>query len=326
MDAKNLPGSLKVAILIQSMGPHAAGEILNSLGEEERGMIRAHLSQMGAISPDLVEKVAKEFTELAESLRNRNTANVNPANAKDKNTEEATSSDSGRSGLRSLQSLEPDEVLELIREEHPQTIAVIIVHLKPESASAVLGKLPDEIKVDVAMRIANLDKVVSGMVEEIDRVFEDILKSKETSTTHKTGGVSRLAEILNHLNEVSGELILNQIEESNPELAAQIKQKMFVFEDLVLVDDRGLQKMLRRIESKDLAVALKGASDQAKQKIFRNMSIRAAEMLKEEMDTSGAVRMKEVEDARQNITRIIQDMERKGDLIISGRRGEEFVA
>jgi flagellar motor switch protein FliG len=321
MDARNLPGSLKVAILIQSMGARAAGEILNCLDEAEKAKIGVHLAELGSISPDLVEKVAKEFTELAESLRTRNAVNTRPAHAK---TPEGPGPD--RPGLRSLQSLDPDEVFELIREEHPQTIAVIVVHLKPESASAVLRKLPDEVKTDVALRIANLDKVVSGMVEEIDRVFEDILKGKETSTTHKTEGVCRLAEILNHLDEESGELILAQIEENDPELATQIKQKMFVFEDLVLVDDRGLQKMLRQVDSKDLAIALKGAPDTAKQKIFRNMSSRASEMLKEEMEASGAVRVKEVEDARQNITRIIQDMERKGELIISGRRGEEFVA
>jgi flagellar motor switch protein FliG len=203
---------------------------------------------------------------------------------------------------------------------------LIIVHLKPNLASEVLGRLPDEIKADVALRIANLDKVVSGMVEEIDKVFQDILQNKEQSVTQEAGGVERLAEILNQIDTASAEQIIDEIEEMDPDLADEIKANMFVFEDIVLVDDKGLQQVLRAVESQELAMALKAATDEVKEKIFSNMSERAAEILKEEMEVSGAVRMKDVTDAQQKITRIIQEMERKGELIISGRGGEEFVA
>ncbi len=171
-----------------------------------------------------------------------------------------------------------------------------------------------------------MDKIVGSMVDEVNRVFLELLRNKKSSTATFKGGIDRLAEILNQSDEISSELILNEIEEANPELAAQIKQKMFVFEDLVLVDDRGFQKLLRRVETKELAVALKAASDEVKQKVFKNMSERAAEMLREEMETLGPVRMKEVSDAQQAITAIIQEMEAKGELIISGRRGEEIVS
>jgi len=157
-------------------------------------------------------------------------------------------------------------------------------------------------------------------------VFKDILKNKKTSVASVGGGVDRLAEILNQADEISSELILNEIEEAQPELAAQIKQKMFIFEDLVLVDDRGFQKLLRRVETKELAVALKAASEEVKQKVYKNMSERASEMLREEMETLGPVRMKEVSDAQQAITAIIQEMEAKGELIISGRRGEQIIS
>jgi flagellar motor switch protein FliG len=164
------------------------------------------------------------------------------------------------------------------------------------------------------------------MVDDVNEIFKDILKNKKTSAASVSGGVDRLAEILNQADEISSELILNEIEEANAELAAQIKQKMFVFEDLVLVDDRGFQKLLRRVETKELAVALKAASEEVKSKVYRNMSERAAEMLKEEMETLGPVRMKEVSDAQQTITAIIQEMEAKGEVIVGGRRGEQIIS
>jgi flagellar motor switch protein FliG len=202
---------------------------------------------------------------------------------------------------------------------------LILVNLKASVASDILGMLSEEIKADVAFRIANLDKVISGMVEEIDKVFEEILKNKDQSAIQEAGGVGRLAEILNQIDGGSVEQIIDEIEENDPDLADEIKQMMFVFEDVVLVDDKGLQKVLRNVESQELAIALKAASEDVKTKIFKNMSERAAEILKEEMEVSGAVRMKDVTDAQQKVTRIIQEMERKGELIISGRGGEEFI-
>jgi flagellar motor switch protein FliG len=198
------------------------------------------------------------------------------------------------------------------------------VHLKPNVASDILSHLSDDIKSDVAFRIANLDKVLSGMVDEVDKIFEEILKNKD-HVAQEAGGVERLAEILNAIDGSTAEQIIDEIEEEDPDLADEIKQMMFVFDDIVLVDDKGLQKVLRSVETQELAIALKASTEEVKQKIFRNMSERAAEILKEEMDVSGAVRMKDVTDAQQKITRIIQDMERKGELIISGRGGEEFI-
>jgi flagellar motor switch protein FliG len=158
-------------------------------------------------------------------------------------------------------SIPPDALIQLIQNEHPQTIALIIAHLQPHIASETMALLPDELKPDVAYRIANLDKVASGMLEEIDRVFEEILSNKETSTSQKAGGVPRLAEILNMIDGTSAEQIIEEIEENDPDLAEEIRQNMFVFDDIVLVDDRGLQKVLRSVESQELAVALKASTD-----------------------------------------------------------------
>jgi flagellar motor switch protein FliG len=232
----------------------------------------------------------------------------------------------GGSNLAAITKLDPERLFKLVENEHPQTIAIILVHAKTETASDVMSRLPDEVKTDVALRIAKLTKVNSGMVDEINRVIESILSNKESSETHDTGGVDRLAEILNLADEMSSELIMGEIEEQDPELAAQIKQKMFVFEDIVLVDDKGFQKLLRKVETSELAVALKAASDEVKEKVFHNMSARAGDMLREEIADMGPVRMNDVSAAQQKITGLIQDMEFKGELIISGRRGEALVA
>jgi flagellar motor switch protein FliG len=229
------------------------------------------------------------------------------------------------SDLSALRALEPDHLLELVREEHPQTIAMILVHVNPEVASVVLASLPDQIKADVGRRIATLDKVGAGMLDEIGKIFADVLRENEDSMSHVKGGAGLMADILNQIDAMSGEVILDEIEEFDPELAAQIKQRMFTFEDLILVDNKGLQKVLRKVESKELAISLKAASDEVKQKIFSNMSERAAQMVNEEIEMLGAVRMKDVEDAQHAITRIIQEMEDQGEVVISGRKGEQLI-
>jgi flagellar motor switch protein FliG len=325
MNMRQLSGSVKVAILTNAIGAKATAPILERLGEEERQLIYKLQSKLGAVPQDLVDKVAKEFLETAGGpLINFDSKE----SKKDEEEKEAASKKKNKNTIKSLETIQeiaPNQLLQLIKDEHPQTIAIILVHLKPATASDILSMLEEELKSDVAFRIANLDKVMSGMIDEINKVFEEILSNKDQSTTQEAGGVSRLAEILNSIDGGTAEQIIDDIEENDPDLADEIKQMMFVFEDLVLVDDKGLQKVLRSVESQELAVALKAASEEVKEKIFKNMSERAAEILKEEMEVSGAVRMKDVTDAQQKITRIVQEMERKGEVVISGRGGEEFI-
>jgi len=324
MDTKQLTGSVKVAILIKAVGLDAARSLLSRFSEPDRQMIMRLQSRLGSIPPALMERVAREFIEttgmpmqLASLEAAAKAAAAEPVKESKKGPQQST--------IEAIQDIEPNQLIQLIKDEHPQTIALILVHLDPGVASDILGRLPDQLKPDVALRIANLDKVVAGMVKEIDKVFEEILKNKDHISTQEAGGVARLAEILNQIDGSTVEQIIDEIEENDPDLAEEIKQMMFVFEDIVLVDDKGLQKVLRSLESQELAVALKAASEDVKQKIFRNMSQRATEILKEEIEVTGAVRMKDVTDAQQKVTRIIQDMERKGELIISGRGGEEFI-
>jgi len=323
MDPNDVSGPLKVAILIQALGEPSSREVLSNMSEEERMLIQGQMDKLGSISPALIDSVIEEFAQLLESPRPENLKGL-PGPGGPINEADGKSTES--SNLRTLRALDAERLFELIKEEHPQTLALVLVHVKSQVASAVISMLDDDIKIDVSLRIASMDKVIAGMIDEIDKVFEDILKNPDSAVTHKTDGVDCLAEILNQSDDVSREQILNEIEENDPQMAVIIKQKMFVFEDLVKVDDRGLQKVLRQVETRELSIALKGASEEVREKVFGNMSQRASEMLREEIDAVGAVRIKEVEDSQNAITKVIQDLEKKGEVVVSGRGGEEYIA
>jgi flagellar motor switch protein FliG len=302
METGKLSGSLKAAILIHALGRQAASRIINRLTDSEKKVVNRHLTQMGSLSPDVVERVAKEFTALAQRVKSsRKKMLVGPYDAQH-GTREPAALSSDFSGLRAILSLNADEVFDLVKDEHPQTIAIILIHLDIAVASDVLSKLTDEIKTDVAMRITSLDKVNTSMVEEINDVFKGILKNKKTVVANVSDGIDRLAEMLNQADKITSELILNEIEESD-----------------------GFQKFLRKVETTELAIALKAASEEVKEKVYKNMSERAGLMLREEMEDMGPVRMKEVLDSQEKITTIIQEMEARGEIIISGRRGEEII-
>ena len=314
MDSKDIAGPVKAAILIHALGKPMSDRLLRQLSASEKERIQDHLSQIQTISPQVVEQVAREFAAVVKRHKSKQGPSV------------AADSNAAASGLAAINALGPEEIYDLIKDEQPQTIAIILVHLKTGTASDVISKLPDEIKTEVAMRVVNMDKVTAEIVDEVNTVLQDILKTKQNSVSNVSGGVDRLAEILNKTDEISSELILSELEEADMEMASQVKQRMFVFEDILLVDDRGVQKLLRKVETMELAIALKAASEEVKEKIFKNMSERAGEMLKEEIEDMGPVRMKEVTDSQQNITNIIQEMETKGELIIAGRRGDDIVA
>ncbi|MGD9135716.1 MAG: flagellar motor switch protein FliG [Desulfobacterales bacterium] len=326
IDYNQLTGPLKAAILIRTLDKAVADRILNSLTDEERQVVYRQLGQMGTVSSEITAQVVKEFADITAGRAHQRQLVSPPISSLSlKAGTDNGSPSAAPEGLEAISSLSAEEITNLIKDEHPQTIAIILLHLKTPVASDVIANLPDDIKTDVSVRVVTLEKVNADIVEEVNEVFKDILKNKKSAMANIRGGVDRLAEILNQTDEISSELILSEIEETDAEMAAQIKQKMFVFEDLVLIDDRGFQKLLRKIETVELATALKAAPDEVKDKVFRNMSERAGTMLQEEVEDLGPVRMTEVADAQQAITAIIQEMEVKGEIIISGRRGEEII-
>ena len=319
MDPSALPGPLKVAILVQTLGEEPLQGVLSKLSATERSEISRYCSEMGVVPKELAEAVTMEFTNLIDRKEKSRTGPEGSRADRDPESSQIP-------GIRKLQSLEPGQLLELFGNEHPQTLAAIVMHLRTELGGKVLAGLSEEIRADVALRIATLGKIPTVVIEQIGEMVEDVVRRRERPTSDFQGGVRTLAELLNKVDRETGKSILAEISTSDPEMAQQVEREMFVFEDIVLVDDQGLQKVLRRLETRELAVALKATSETVREKIFRNMSERAAEILREEIEAVGAVRMKEVEDARRNVTTIVAELEANGDLIIAGRGGDELVA
>ena len=323
MNTKNLSGSVKVAVLVKSFGKDACSKLISTLSDAEKEKINTLVNEMGDIQPELAEKVAQEFTGMKEKENAGKNEKQHKENEKDRKEKEAIRA--SEKNLHTIKSMNAEQLVCMVKDEHPQTIAIVIAHVDQNMASEVIMNLPDEIKSDVAYRIAKLKKIVPGMLGEINAVFEDSLKGSNGDVMKDADGIGLLAGLLNQIDGTIGGMILEELQETDNEMVEQIKQMMFVFDDLVLVDDKGMQGVLRSVETQELALALKAAAEDVKEKVFKNMSDRASEMLKEEIDSLGAVRMKDVSDAQQSITNIVQDKESKGELVISGRGGDDFV-
>ena len=326
MDPRKLAGPLKVAMLINSLDEKASQAVLATLSLSEQEKIKRLMPQVDTIPIEVIDKVAKEFIEQARG------GETVAAVEKDGNgsgsgsgTPAKTSSQrsSGRLGI--AQFMDPDQLVQLFQEEHPQTLALILSYLDSDVAGEVLASLPPDNRVDVAIRIAKLGKVNPWILDEIEAYLATSDKERIPAPPQAVGGLSQLAEILKRLDDDIAETIMEHIESNDDDLADGISQMLFVFDDIVMVDDKGMQQVLRNVETQDLALALKAASDETQEKIFKNMSSRASAMLTEEIESMGPVRMADVTKAQQKITQVVQEMEKKGELIILGQGGEEFV-
>jgi flagellar motor switch protein FliG len=324
MDPRKLAGPLKVAMLINSLDEKASQAVLGALSLSEQEKIRRLMPQVDAIPVEMVDKVAQEFIEQARGGEKESGGKkkVNESGSK------AAAGTPGQSALGRLgiaQFMDPDQLVQLLQEEHPQTLALILSHLSSDVASDVLAQLPADYRADIAFRIAKLGKVNPWILDEIEAYLASSDKQRIPASSQAVGGLGQLAEILKRLDDDVADTIMEHIESNDDDLAQGINRMLFVFDDIVLVDDKGMQQVLRNVETQDLAVALKAASEEAKDKIFKNMSSRASAMLTEEIESMGPVRMADVTQAQQKITSVIQEMEKKGELIIQGLGGEEFI-
>jgi len=228
-----------------------------------------------------------------------------------------------------LKKADPAQICGFIQDEHPQTVALILAHLDAQMSSVILSGLPREIQADVVVRIATMDRTPPEIVREVERVLERKMASVFSQGFTFAGGVKECAEILNRIERGTEKSIMADLEERDPELADEISRLMFTFDDLVYVDDTGIQKALREIDSKDLALALKATSEDVRDKILHNMSERAREMINEEIEFMGPVRLRNVEEAQQRIVGVIRQLEEAGELLIEGRGGaseDEIIA
>lgn len=229
------------------------------------------------------------------------------------------------SGFNLLKGIDPKQLVNYIQNEHPQTIALIMTQLAPQQAAQVMAEFPPELQSEVATRIATMEKISPEVLKDIESTLDMHFSGSVFRDSKQSGGAKSLADILNLVESSAEKHILQSLEAENPDLAAEIKNMMFVFEDIVLLDDRSVQRLLKEVETKDVAIALKAASDDVKNKIFSNVSERVSMMIKEEIEFMGPMRLSDVEAAQQRIVESIRRLEEEGQIIISGRGGKEDV-
>ncbi|MBF0525794.1 MAG: flagellar motor switch protein FliG [Deltaproteobacteria bacterium] len=331
--AKDLNNVEKAALLLGALGDDAAAIILRSLSPSEIKKVTFQMSKMEEVPTIVVDEVIDEFLALVKTgtgVVSLGAGFVRDllTKALDTDADEyikrlgETETEMDLSSLEALSGLDPKMLTDFTKNEHPQTIALILAHIDPDQAAGVLQNLPKNLQVDVITRIANLDRIPPGIIYEIAEALKDEIATLG-SVGRKVGGVQPVAEILNRVDKATETSVLSMIEETSPELAEQVRDLMFTFEDLSAIDDRGIQMVLREVSNKELAVALRSAGEEVKNKIFKNLSERAAEMLKEDIDAMGPVRLSDVEKAQQGIVRIASRLSEEGKIALAGRGGEE---
>jgi flagellar motor switch protein FliG len=325
---KKLSGVEKVAAFLSLIGEEAATQIFKHLDPLELARVVPMMARV-KLAPDAAHDVLKDFFEKTGSANiSVDEEYINKILVKAFGEEHAKKLmdkiESGASAFDILRWLDSSAIANMLSREHPQTIAIILAYLEPTQAADVLSRLPEHIKIDVSLRIASLDQISPSILGEL----EDVLQSQLQSYTRgrKIGGIRTVAEILNQMDRATEDLILKNIEEKDQILADEIKKLMFTFDDLIHIDDRGIQMVLKEITTDDLSLALKMASEELKQKIFKNMSQRAVAILKEEMETKGAVKVSDVEKAQMNIVRVARRLEEEGKIVIGGKGGEEVIS
>mgnify|MGYP000321372764 CR=1 FL=1 len=328
---KELTGRQKAAIFLVTIGSEVSAEIFKHLREDEIETLTFEIARLETIDAEDRDKVLAEFQELMMAQDFITTGGIDYAREL---LEKALGSQKAVDIINRLTSslqvrpfdfirrTDPTHLLNFIQQEHPQTIALILAYLEPQKASIILSSLPHEIQSDVAKRIATMDRTSPEVLREVERVLEKKLSTLSSEDYTSAGGVESIVDILNLVDRSTEKSIIESLEEEDPELAEEIKKRMFVFEDIVMLDDRAIQKVLREVDTAELAKALKAVDSEVQDKIFRNMSKRAATLLKEDMEYMGPIRMKDVEEAQQKIVAIIRKLEEQGEIVVA-RGGED---
>jgi len=320
---KKLKGPEKAAIFLLSLGEELAAQLIKELSPEEIKRLSNYMNKV-EVSPELFKKVNKEIKQkLSLPIEGKDfIKNVISKALGEKEAEYILGEESDF--LKKINETNPDILVNFLRHESPQTIAFILSYLKPEKASTILANLPNGVKSEVILRMAQLDTVSVDVIKSINEALEEEIFKKGISDVRQVGGLEKVIMILNRIEHSTQQSILEKIEKTNPDLASEIKKKMFVFDDLVNIEDRGMQMLLKHIKMEVLVMALKTASDALKDKIFKNVSERVSEMIKEELEIMGPVRLSEVEKAQQTIIETAKLLENEGKLVIP-KKGEEIL-
>ncbi len=326
-----LTGRQKAAIFLVSLGSDVSSEIFKHLREDEIEQLTFEIARLDKIEPDDKDRVLQEFQEMMMAQEFISQGGIDYARdvlERALGTQKAidivnrlTSSLQVRP-FDFIRRTDPSHLLNFIQGEHPQTIALILAYLDPQKAAMILAELPHNVQADVARRIAEMKRTSPDVLREVERVLERKLSTLASEDFTQAGGIDTVVEVLNNVDRGTEKIIIEALEEEDPELAEEIKKRMFVFEDIVLLDDRSIQKVLREVDTQELAKALKGVDAEVQEKIYRNMSKRAAQLLREDMDFMGPIRLRDVEESQQKIVNIIRKLEDAGDIVVA-RAGEE---
>ena len=334
MSSEEYTGVQKAAILLIALGPEKSASIFKYLKEDEIEELTLEIANTRSVSPQTKEDVLNEFYQIC--LAQQYIAEGGIGYAKEL-LEKALGGDKAQEVIAKLtaslqvrpfefvRKTDPSQVLNFIQDEHPQTIAMILSYLSFGQAAMILGALTPEKQADVAKRIAMMDRTSPDVIKEVESVLERKLSSLINQDYTIVGGVDAIVGILNTVDRGTEKHIMESLEIEEPELADEIRKKMFVFEDILLLDDRAIQRVLRDVDNNDLAVALKGANEEVQGVIFKNLSKRLAAMIREDMEFMGPVRMKDVEEAQQKIVSIIRKLEDAAEIVISRGGGDEII-
>lgn len=326
-----LDGITKAAIFLLSLGPDDASMVLKQMAPETVEAVTRELASLGRIPPELSTSVVEEFYHLTMASQHAAEGNLDYAKMILQNSLDPKQADRVLQQIQTqvqkkpfsfLQRAESENLLTFIQDEHPQTIALIVCHLPHHKAAEILVGLPMQKQIEVIKRVANMEQTNPDVIKEVERGLESRLSSMLLQSMEKAGGVPTVAEILNLADRATEKTIMEGLEAEDPDLVEQIRRLMFVFEDILQVNDKGIQAVLKEVDNDELAVALKTASPQLQAKIFSNMSERAATLIKEDMQYMGPVRVSDVESAQQRIVDIVRRLEESGDVIVQGRGGD----
>ncbi|MEK5039552.1 flagellar motor switch protein FliG [Sporosarcina sp. FSL K6-3457] len=331
---KEMTGKQKAALLLISLGPEVSAAIYKHLSEDEIERLTLEISSVKKVEASVKEEIIEEFHNIALAQDYISQGGIGYAKTV---LEKALGKEHAQAIINRLTSslqvrpfdfarrADPSQILNFIQNEHPQTIALILSYLEAEQAGMILSSLPQEMQADIAKRIATMDSTSPEVISEVEAVLERKLSSTVTQDFTETGGVDAVVEVLNGVDRATEKTILDALEIQDPELAEEIRKRMFVFEDIVTLDNRSIQRIVRDCENEDLILSLKVSSEEVKEVLFRNMSQRMAESFREEMDVMGPVRLRDVEEAQTRIVGIIRRLEDSGEIIIARGGGDDII-
>lgn len=333
-ETKELTGRQKAAILLISLGPEVSAQVFKHLKEDEIEQLTLEIANVRKVDHGVKDRILAEFHQIALAQEYISQGGITYAkDILEKALGQQKAMDVINRLTASLQvrpfdfarKAEPGQILNFIQNEHPQTIALVLSYLDAEQSAAILSALPQDRQAEIARRIALMDSTSPEVISQVEQVLEKKLSATVIQDYTSAGGIESIVHILNGVDRTTERTILDSLELQDPELAEEIKKRMFVFEDIVLLDDRSIQRVIRDVENSDLILALKAASEDVKEVIFRNMSKRMSETFKEEMEYMGPVRLRDVEEAQTRIVATIRRLEEAGEIIIARGVGDDII-